>query len=495
MVLDCHRYAWWVLFGTCLSIHCNEYENAPERGTGSEDAGFSHDTPPEGDASVTDDGPSDATGSDIANGAADARAFDMANDSSSVSRDGAAQDGANASDDAADVPAVDARGDVPATSRDAPTLADASVDGGLGRDTGAGSGGDAAPPGKPGFLHTDGARIVDSKGNVVRLTGLSWFGLETSNYAPHGLWSRSMDELLDKVASLGYNSMRLPYCSQLFDAGSTPNGIDEAKNPSLKGLTGLQIMDKVVEGAQKRGIRILLDRHRPDSAGQSNLWYTDRYSEDRWINDWKMLAQRYAGNPTVIGADLHNEPHGEATWGDGNMATDWRLAAERAGNAILAVNPDWLIVVEGIETTGSNNYWWGGNLRSAGGAPVRLNVAQRLVYSTHDYPSSLFAQSWFSDPSYPANLSAVWDANWGYLVKQNIAPVLLGEFGTKYQTDSDKKWISTLGSYVSSNGLSFAFWCLNPNSGDTGGILQNDWLTVETNKHAALAPLLAPPIP
>ena len=53
-----------------------------------------------------------------------------------------------------------------------------------------------------------------------------------------------------------------------------------------------------------------------------------------------MLAQRYASNPAVIGADLHNEPHGSATWGDGNPATDWRLAAERAGNAILAANPE-----------------------------------------------------------------------------------------------------------------------------------------------------------
>nr|WP_245864228.1 cellulase family glycosylhydrolase [Paenibacillus donghaensis] len=73
-----------------------------------------------------------------------------------------------------------------------------------------------------------------------------------------------------------------------------------------------------------------------------------------------MLAQRYADNPTVIGADLHNEPHGTASWGTGNLATDWRLASERAGNAILAVNPNWLILVEGIETNvqgNSSSYW------------------------------------------------------------------------------------------------------------------------------------------
>lgn len=41
-----------------------------------------------------------------------------------------------------------------------------------------------------------------------------------------------------------------------------------------------------------------------------------------------MLARRYAGNPAVIGADLHNEPHAEGTnpnatgacWGCGDPA-------------------------------------------------------------------------------------------------------------------------------------------------------------------------------
>lgn len=47
-------------------------------------------------------------------------------------------------------------------------------------------------------------------------------------------------------------------------------------------------------------------------------------------------------------------------------------------------------------------------------------------------------------------------------------------------------------SYVRANNLSFAFWCLNPNSVDTGGILQDDWQTVNTTQQSALMPLLAP---
>jgi endoglucanase len=341
-------------------------------------------------------------------------------------------------------------------------------------------------------LHTNGAQIVDDGGHAVRLTGLSWFGLETSSYAPHGLWTRSMASMLDQIQALGYNTLRVPFSSQLFDAGSTPNGIDFAQNPDLAGKSGLEILDALIAGARQRHLRVILDRHRPDSNAQSPLWYTTQYPESRWIDDWKLLATRYRNDPTVIGFDLHNEPHDPATWGDDNPATDWRLAAEHAGNAILAINPHLLIIVEGIQTAGGSTYWWGGNLKNAGAHPVRLSVPNQLVYSPHDYPASVFNQTWFSAPDYPANLRGVWDQHWGYLAEQGIAPIWVGEFGTRDQSASDKQWLGGLASYLMTHRLSFAFWCWNPDSGDTGGILGDDWQTVNADKQAVLKPLLAP---
>jgi len=349
----------------------------------------------------------------------------------------------------------------------------------------------AAPTYAQNYLHTSGSKIVDSKGNVVRLTGINWFGLETANYSPHGLWSHSMAFYLDLVKGQGYNCIRLPYCSQLFDAGNAPNSIDYNQNPDLVGLSGPQIMDKLIAGCKARGIKVILDRHRPDSGAQSALWYTSAYSEARWIADWKMLAARYQGDDTVIGCDLHNEPHTPSTWGDGS-ADDWVAAAQRCGNAILSVNPNLLILVEGTEKYGSLGYWWGGELAGAAAHPVVLNVPNQLVYSPHDYPASIFPQTWFSDPSYPANLPAVWDANWGYLAKSNTAPILVGEFGSRLDTASDIQWFNALAAYIKANDLSFTFWCLNPNSGDTGGLLSDDWTTVIAAKQAVLATIQAP---
>jgi endoglucanase len=351
-----------------------------------------------------------------------------------------------------------------------------------------------------GYWHTSGNQILDSNNQPVRITGINWFGFETPNYVVNGLWARNYQDVLNQIKSLGYNTVRLPYSNQLFDAASIPNGIDYAINPDLQGLSGIQIMDKVIAYGSSVGLRFILDQHRPDSGAQSALWYSAAYPESRWLSDWQMLATRYKNNPMVIGADLHNEPHAPSCWGCGNIATDWHLAAERAGNAILAINPNWLIFVEGTDcfgpggSTSGDCYWWGGNLEGVQQFPVQLNVANHLVYSAHDYPSTVSPQPWFNVATYPNNLPGIWDKYWGYISKGNIAPVYVGEFGTLLQTTSDQQWLAALVKYMGTGvtGINWTFWSLNPNSGDTGGILENDWITVNQAKQAFLTPIEFP---
>jgi endoglucanase len=70
----------------------------------------------------------------------------------------------------------------------------------------------------------------------------------------------------------------------------------------------------------------------------------------------------------------------------------------------------------------------------------------------------------------------------------------LGEFGTLLADTSDQQWLGTLTNYLGTgvSGINWAYWSLNPNSGDTGGILQNDWLTVNTAKQNYLNPIEFP---
>jgi endoglucanase len=342
------------------------------------------------------------------------------------------------------------------------------------------------------YLHTSGNQILDGSGRVVGLSGINWFGFETESRAPHGLWQRSWQEMLDQIQELGYNVIRLPFSNAMLVPGTKPTGINYAENPDLVSLTALEVMDRIIAGAGQRDIRVILDNHRSSSGGgpESNgLWYTSSYPESRWIDDWGMLADRYKGNDTVIGMDLRNEPFG-ACWGCGDPSRDWRLAAEKAGNAILSVNPDLLILVEGIANHNGQSTWWGGNLIGAKDFPVRLKVPNRLVYSPHEYPASLYPQSWFNDPNYPDNLPEIWDKYWGYLAADT--PILIGEFGTRLETDKDRQWFQTFRSYIQAKRLNWTFWSLNPNSGDTGGLLLDNWVSVHKEKQDLLKTMQYP---
>lgn len=332
-------------------------------------------------------------------------------------------------------------------------------------------------------LHTSGAKIVDANGKTVTLTGVNWFGFETSAFVTHGLWARNYKSMLDQMVASGFNSIRLPFSNALFRAGNTPNGINYALNPDLRGLKGLALMDKIVNAATSRGLMVILDDHRPDQNAQSCLPYTGTLSEQQWIADWAMLAKHYRDNPRVIGADLHNEPCGQATWGTGNPQTDWRLMAEDAGDAVLKADPNWLVFIEGLDNYQGQGTWWGGNLAAAKRYPVQLSEPNHVVYEAHDYGPDVYNQNWFMAKNFPANLpGSVWNPNWAYLNEQNIAPVLLGEFGGSAGTDTEGTWQAALVKFIKQHHISYTYWCWNPDSSDTGGILTNDWQTVDPAK-------------
>src|SRR5262249_4928542 len=53
-------------------------------------------------------------------------------------------------------------------------------------------------------LHTVGGKVVDANGREVRFTGVAWFGFETKAFAPHGLWARNWQDMLDQIKAAGF---------------------------------------------------------------------------------------------------------------------------------------------------------------------------------------------------------------------------------------------------------------------------------------------------
>lgn len=344
-----------------------------------------------------------------------------------------------------------------------------------------------------GYWHTSGNRILDANNTPVRIAGINWYGFETTRAVAGGLTSQDYKTILQTIKTQGYNTVRIPFSNQMVETPGVPSAISYSNgsgaiNGDLQGLNSLQVLDAIVTEAGTLGLRVILDDHRSEagnSAESSGLWYTSAYPESAWINDWTTLASRYAGNATVIGFDLRNEPHnatsGGACWDCGG-ANDWHLAAERAGNAVLAVNPKLLMFVEGVDAYNNDYYWWGGNLEGVSNSPVVLTTANQLVYSAHDYGPTEYGQTWFSGSTTPASLDAVWTQHWGYIAKNGVAPVWLGEFGTTNDAasasstvaGSEGQWFSSLVSYLKADStLNWTYWALNGE--DNYGLLDSNY--------------------
>jgi endoglucanase len=347
-----------------------------------------------------------------------------------------------------------------------------------------------------GYWHTSGNQIIASTGHTVRIAGINWYGFETADQVVHGLWAEDYHTILKAIKNNGYNALRLPYSNQMVETPIVPKNISFANgiNTDLKGLNALAVMDKIISAAGALGLRVILDNHRSEagnSAQANGLWHTSAYPESAWINDWKMLVARYAGykdasgNPTVVAADLRNEPHliangshtgacwtGDASTGGcptTNSAQNWPAAAQQAGNAVLSVNPNLLILVEGVDCYSDDCTWWGGNLKGVSTHPITLKVANRLVYSPHDYGPNLYLESWFNSSTTFSSLSSVWNKFWGYISENRIAPVLIGEFGTGNNASdiqnatpgSQGQWFQSLVNFLQNDpALNWTYWAL-----------------------------------
>lgn len=363
----------------------------------------------------------------------------------------------------------------------------------------------------PGPLHTSGSQIVDSAGRAVRLACV---GLNEPNFRV------SMEAQAQTMVRAGFNCIRMSW-------------VDATKEKDLATI------DRVIAAAAPAGLRLILDNHTNEAgtpadgfgAQQNNgLWYDKGGRSDdtngagvpgtvtdkQFLADWVDVARHYAGNDVVIGFDLRNEPlhyRRQCTWGDGNTDTDIRLMYQRVGNAIQEIDASKLIIAEGPQNWKASFARLGpapeGDLTLVKAKPVVLNVPNKVVYSVHEYPN-------YKPNSGPAAIERM-NYVWGYLVKQNIAPVWIGEMGASLDGSVDsgddlatqRAWLATILPYLNGQdgtlgGPTFDagqqpigtdWWTWGNLTGQSpDGTLQDDWSTPRPEQAAAYGQLRQIPI-
>lgn len=356
-------------------------------------------------------------------------------------------------------------------------------------------------------LRTLDGRIVDASGRRAKLAGVNWYGAESLDFVPGGLHVQTPAAIAQLIASLGFNAVRLPWSNELLQRNPAVRAHAVAANPEMRIARALDLFDATILALADAGLLIILDNHCTladwccDEHDGNGLWHSPMQTEDAWLEDWLTIVRRYRNVPNFVAVDLRNEPRSGAAWGGLRKSRDWRRAAERAGNAILAANPNLLIIVEGVR--------FASDLRGAAAAPVRLELPDRLVYSVHDYP-------WFHRSIHSENdLRRRWRTNWGLGAtgRPDGVPIFIGEFGTSHTADAcvtedqpgtDGFWFAALVRFLAEHDIDWTYWPLNgtmsgakPRWGrafgeeETFGLLDQSWSGLANPALvAALQPIL-----
>ncbi|OAA68483.1 cellulase [Niveomyces insectorum RCEF 264] len=337
-------------------------------------------------------------------------------------------------------------------------------------------------------LRTRGRNIVDAVGRRYKLASVNWYGASDEHFVPGGLDVRHRDAIAQTIRSLGFNSVRLPYSDELVMRNPAVAEQHVAANPDLAGLRALDIFEAVVTALTDAGLAVIVNNHITSSTWCCGAdpcdagWANDhlpaalcrvRQSEDDWIDHWEAVMARFVDNPYVVGVDLRNEVRG--LWG--TMTWDrWAAAAERCGNRLLRLNPNWLVVVGGTES--------GNDLSGVARRPVRLDLDNRIVYSAHVYSWSGWGsrEGRYAQRGY-ASFVASMRRNWAYLVEGNLDPVWVGEFGAPHTPNvGDANYWQNLLRFLKSVDADFGYWAMNPrkpaaSEKETYALVEDDWTT------------------
>jgi hypothetical protein len=325
--------------------------------------------------------------------------------------------------------------------------------------------------GAQGYLRADGQFIVNEQGEKVLLRGMGLGGwmlqegymLKLGNLGQQHVIRTKIEELIgaeatqefyrawlanhttkadiDAMAEWGFNSVRLPMHFNLYTLPIEQEPV-QGQNTWLE--RGFAMTDQLVAWAKANNMYVILDLHAAPG-GQGNdfaisdrnpntpsLWQSEA-NQQKTIELWRKLAQRYANEPAVGAYDIINEPN----WGFENAA-DKNGCKETKNEplkklmvdvtkAIRSVDAKHMIIIEGN--------CWGNNY--AGVLPQWDN---NMVLSFHKY--------WNNN-----DIGSIQ----GYLelrAKYNL-PIWLGETG-----ENSNLWFSDAIALVESQGIGWAWWPL-----------------------------------
>ncbi|XP_043706633.1 glycosyl hydrolase 5 family protein-like [Telopea speciosissima] len=348
-------------------------------------------------------------------------------------------------------------------------------------------------------LSTSARWVVDmASGRRVKLSCVNWVA-HMQPMVAEGLDKKPLQDIASKVASLGFNCVRLTWATYMFTRTQPVKftvaqslnslGLGEAaigivsNNPSLFNLTLLQAYDAVVDQLGTNGLMVVLDNHvsRPQwccGDNDGNGFFGDTYFDpEEWLQGLDIVAKRFSGKSQVVGMSIRNELRGPR-----QSETDWYRYIRRGVKKIHKANPNVLVIVSGL------NY--DTELSFLKGTPLGVNLDNKLVYEAHWYSFSEGNRLvWKTQPPGQVCADAIrrLEDRAGFVMEgDNPVPMFISEFGVDQtgENPADNRFLSCFLAFAVERDMDWAMWALqgsyylrNGQAGfeETYGVLDGNW--------------------
>ena len=140
--------------------------------------------------------------------------------------------------------------------------------------------------------------VIDSADQRVKLACVNWYGAHMEGFVVNGLDVRPVEDIAHTIASLGFNCIRLPFSLEQFYDNPIVEASRLSANPSLVGLSSLEVFDATVSALTDAGLMVILNNHNSKAGwccseqDGDGLWYTNQYSEQMWLDALEKMAER-----------------------------------------------------------------------------------------------------------------------------------------------------------------------------------------------------------
>ncbi|KAH7359281.1 beta-1,6-galactanase [Plectosphaerella cucumerina] len=373
-----------------------------------------------------------------------------------------------------------------------------------------------------GPFKTSGRWFVDKDDTPVTLAGANWPG-HGEVMVPEGLQYNSVQEVITRIRSLGMNSIRLTFATELVDQIYANGGQDVdlrtafdrglgsengsivleqvlANNPSFTPeTTRLEVYDAIAEECLRQHVYINLDNH--ISTGKwccggedGNTWWGDtEFDADRWVRGNAYMAGHASAWPALISMSLRNEPRPPTNNPELRASSynwrDWYKYMRASADAVHAANRDVIIILSGLDySTFVTPVFTGATLDPSDQVFSRADFEgygqDKIALEIHNYETGIGSCASLRGNLYRRGFQAM---NATDPAVKDVFPVLLTEYGHSMEGadfEASRTYVSCMSEYLPEVKASWFIWVIVgryytrqgiDGFDDSWGVLNPDW--------------------